>query len=263
MKERYELTEEDIQDKKQYIVKLLKVGIPFIICIIAYLLIEGGLKSVFELISIPLFVITFIYLVKVLIRTRFYYERRHYAKVAKAKSFYKNNPKRFHKLRNLIDRVQTKTLKYGFNIFEICDNSELSDNLETIYFPDFKYYTEAGEIYPVWLARYGNHVIISHLNIYHILSSYIAFKLIDDFEDYDSIANVVSNLADYSRTFDYRYDMRREGGYVVVVPTCNIRLTNISSNKARLSFGSEIGVENIDLYISSGDDYEKFADLIS
>lgn len=268
MEEKYRLTENDIKDRQKYLSKTIKYGILFIVFILLpkVLPLPAGVGIVREL-SIPVWLtmlaFTIVNFIKYIIRQPSYYEKEQKKREEKAKKFYINNPSKFAHIKAMIDEMAEKTGRYGHNIMNMkADDADDDEFFSIGAFTDAQYYKKTGTFYEVFVCRYYNMIIISHVNPFDILKASLAFNLADELDSYVLIDLLLEDLGKINKKFHYQYDARRDGGYLVVVPKGNVSLSSLGGKDARMTFRTEFGVEHIDFALMSNESYELFANVI-
>ena len=254
----YEMTDADRDDRKKQFNTFLKFGIPCVVSII--------LSTYFSwliLIGAPLVVFAVFYLVKFLSRTTKYYEIKYKKQIEKARVFYKNNPEQFRPFEELINKIQEKSSKFGFDVFEnLSDDMDDPDVFRCDIFYDYRYYNERGELYGIFFAWYRGCNIIMNIDLFSLARIKLSTYLADSEHSFEPITKILSEYGTHIKKMRYEYDKRRDGAYVVMVPSGNMKIESMGGNRARVFIRSELGLEYIDLYMPDAKTYENFASLL-
>ena len=238
----YEMTEEDILDKKKHQGKVIKNLIwlavflliktyepalhKFIREIDDYLLNIGGVVSFIggflldlvdlvvslsRLIFLFICVLAVISLIKWLRRTRGYYESKAKGHAKDSMKWLNNNRELVKLFKGFVQKVKTKTTRLGFDVF---DNNVKSEELFTKYFVDARHFDETGEPYLVYLTRYKNYILFSHFSLNVVKYMNLALYLADECGETEYADGFVEYAKGFRDSTRYIHDKRRDGGFI-------------------------------------------------
>lgn len=276
-KERYEMTEADREDKKQYLNKLIKNAVVFgVLWLISNFKSQIGrfldgissfLGGLFDLAAFAVEIAMVVFLVLMAIsafnylrRTNGYYEKRAEKSNEDNVKWLKRNRALVDEFRAFVEEVKNKTKRYGVDIFEY--DISVDDFDEECYL-DSKHWEKTGEAFLVYVTRLKNNIIISHFSPSTLRFMNLSVFLAVDCEKGEYAYGFVDYANDFKKSMRYIHDKRRDDGFFVITPVENVVVNSLGDGtKARLSYRSELGVEFIDICTPSSADYDNLARLL-
>ena len=259
----YKITPEDISEKKKLISKTILFSFLFVVCIVIFLL-NNSARFISIFAGFPILFLLIKNLIKVLIRTPKYYQKRYEKKLINAATFYKIHEREYEQMMSIANQFFDSCKKMNVTYADLF-NSHKTGLFKIGVFSDYKS-LEHHEIAngrdegrTFYIHSYGNYLMILHYDLYHIYEIYSDIRAIKERDDYHPfMEKTMKNAAKDFDGLQYPYNQKYSGAFYRFVHKNSVQYLFLSEDKVRLTFHSQHGIEAIDLYM-----YEKAVSKLS